>query len=235
MGEIESALDQALAMIARADPALGEIVGLSLQVSLTATTIAGLLGLPLGALIALGRFPGRGLVQVVVNALMGLPSVVLGLLVYLALSRAGPLGTLGLLYTPTAMILAQSLLIAPIVAALSAAQIESLAAEYDELLRSLGAGRGRAALTLLWEGRFALATALLAAFGRAIGEIASVMIVGGNIDHVTRTMTTAIALETARGNLALALALGFVLVGIVVLVNAAVFALRRVAERLAPA
>ena len=235
MGEIESALDQALAMIARADPALGEIVGLSLRVSLTATTIAGLLGLPLGALIALGRFPGRGLVQVVVNALMGLPSVVLGLLVYLALSRAGPLGTLGLLYTPTAMILAQSLLIAPIVAALSAAQIESLAAEYDELLRSLGAGRGRAALTLLWEGRFALATALLAAFGRAIGEIASVMIVGGNIDHVTRTMTTAIALETARGNLALALALGFVLVGIVVLVNAAVFALRRVAERLAPA
>jgi len=235
MGEIESALDQALAMIARADPALGEIVGLSLRVSLTATTVAGLLGLPLGALIALGRFPGRGLVQVVVNALMGLPSVVLGLLVYLALSRAGPLGTLGLLYTPTAMILAQSLLIAPIVAALSAAQIESLAAEYDELLRSLGAGRGRAALTLLWEGRFALATALLAAFGRAIGEIASVMIVGGNIDHVTRTMTTAIALETARGNLALALALGFVLVGIVVLVNAAVFALRRVAERLAPA
>jgi tungstate transport system permease protein len=235
MGEIESALDQALAMIARADPALGEIVGLSLRVSLTATTVAGLLGLPLGALIALGRFPGRGLVQVVVNALMGLPSVVLGLLVYLALSRAGPLGTLGLLYTPTAMILAQSLLIMPIVAALSAAQIESLAAEYDELLRSLGAGRGRAALTLLWEGRFALATALLAAFGRAIGEIASVMIVGGNIDHVTRTMTTAIALETARGNLALALALGFVLVGIVVLVNAAVFALRRVAERLAPA
>ena len=235
MGEIESALDQALAMIARADPALGEIVGLSLRVSLTATTVAGLLGLPLGALIALGRFPGRGLVLVVVNALMGLPSVVLGLLVYLALSRAGPLGTLGLLYTPTAMILAQSLLIAPIVAALSASQIESLAAEYDELLRSLGAGRGRAALTLLWEGRFALATALLAAFGRAIGEIASVMIVGGNIDHVTRTMTTAIALETARGNLALALALGFVLVGIVVLVNAAVFALRRVAERLAPA
>lgn len=231
MGEIGQAFHWALTLIMSADAALGEIMALSLRVSLTATLVAATLGFPLGALLALGRFPGRQFLIVLVNAFMGMPSVVLGLLVYLLISRAGPLGTLGLLYTPTAIIIAQTLLIMPIMAALAAQHIETLNGEYDEFLRSLGAGRWASARTLLWEGRFGLATALLAGFGRAIGEVASVMIVGGNIDHATRVMTTAIALETARGDLALAIALGFVLIGIGIVVNAVAVALKSTAER----
>lgn len=235
MGEIGEAAALAGRLVAAGDAALLEIVGRSLQVSLTATAFAALFGFPLGALLALGRFHGRQAALVLLNAFMGMPAVVLGLLVYLALSRAGPLGTLGLLYTPTAMIIAQTLLILPILAALSANHVEMLWSEYDELLRSLGASRWRSAFTLLWEGRFGLATALLAGFGRAIGEVASVMIVGGNIDHATRVMTTAIALETSRGDLALSIALGLVLIGVVVVANTLAFSVRAVARRLAPA
>ena len=227
MQDFAAAFGLAFELIAGADPDLIEIVWLSLRVSLTAVVIACLAGLPLGAALAVFRFPGRGAVIVVVGALMGLPPVVVGLLVYLLLSNAGPLGVLQLLYTPTAMIIAQTILVAPIVAALTRQLLEELHAEYDEQLRSLAVGRLGTLATLLWDGRTGLLTVALAGFGRAIAEVGAVIIVGGNIDHVTRVMTTAIALETSRGDLALALALGMILVGLAVAVNAGVMSLRR--------
>jgi tungstate transport system permease protein len=225
----------ALQLILSGDSALWRIVALSLGVSLTAVFFAALVGLPLGAALALGRFPGRDLIVVVLNACMGLPPVVVGLAVYLLLSRAGPLGPLGILFTPTAMVVTQAVLVLPIVAALARQVIEDLWAEYGEQLRSLGSGRGRSVLTLLWDGRFALVTVLLAGFGRAAAEVGAVMIVGGNIDGVTRVMTTAIALETSKGDLPLALGLGLVLISVVMLVNAGAWAVRRVGQQIAGA
>ncbi len=233
MFDLTAAVRLALELIAGADPGLLGIVALSLGVSLAAVTVAMLIGLPLGAVLALIRFPGRRALAVVLNALMGLPPVVVGLVVYLLLSRAGPLGELGLLFTPTAMVIAQTLLITPIIAALTRQVVEDLWLELEEGLRSLGAGPWRAVPTLLWEGRWSLATVVLAGFGRAIAEVGAVILVGGNIANVTRTMTTAIALETSKGDLPLALALGLILIAIAVLVNAAVQALRSVARRVA--
>jgi tungstate transport system permease protein len=216
---------------ALAQPQLWDIVALSLQVSLSAVGLATLAGLPLGAAIAVGRFPGRPAVIVLLNALMGLPPVVVGLAVYLLLSRAGPLGELGLLFTPGAMVVAQTLLILPIIAALSRQAVEDAWREYDEQLRSLGVDGLRAALTVLWDVRFSLVTAVLAGLGRASAEVGAVMIVGGNIDGVTRVMTTAIALETSKGDLPLALGLGIVLIGIVLLLNAGAFLVKEAAQR----
>ena len=210
----------AAGLVTHFDPHLVDIVLLSLRVSLTATFFAACLGLPLGAAIAVGRFPGRDALIVLLNAMMGLPPVVVGLVVYLLLSRAGPLGSLGLLFTPGAMVVAQAILITPIIAALTRQTVADAWSEYREQLTSLGAGTLRAATTLLWDTRFSLATVLLAGFGRAIAEVGAVMIVGGNINGVTRVMTTTIALETSKGDLPLALALGLVLIAIVVLLNA---------------
>ena len=211
MDELGEAFATALGLIVAFDADLVEIVGLSLQVSLSAMGLAAVVGLPLGALVALIRFPGRTAAAALLDALMGLPPVVIGLLVYLMLSRPGPFGVFGLLFTPTAMIIAQWLLITPIIAALTRQVIEDLWVEYAEQLRSLGSTRLRAVPTLLWDGRHSLVTVILAGFGRALAEVGAVMIVGGNIDHATRVMTTAIALETSKGNLVLALALGLVL------------------------
>ncbi len=210
---------------------LWQIVALSLEVSLAAVLLAAALGLPLGAAVAVGRFPGRRAVIVLLNALMGLPPVVVGLLVYLALSRAGPLGSLGLLFTPGAMVIAQTVLITPINAALARQAIEDAWREYEEQLRSLGAHGLGAALTLLWDTRFSLVTAVLAGLGRASAEVGAVMIVGGNIDGVTRVMTTAIALETSKGDLPLALGLGVVLIAIVLALYAAAMLVREAAQR----
>lgn len=212
----------AMQLILTGDPDLWAIVVLSLRVSLTAVLIAAAIGMPLGALLAVGRFPGRRFAIILVNALMGLPPVVVGLLVYLMLSRSGPLGVLELLYTPAAMIAAQVVLVTPIIAALTRQTVAMLDAEYAEQLRSLGISRLGSVPTLLWDGRVALLTAWLAGFGRAIAEVGAVIIVGGNINHVTRVMTTTIALETSKGNLALALALGTILIGIAVTVTMAV-------------
>jgi tungstate transport system permease protein len=231
VNDLSRAFGEALFLISRLDTNLLEIVTLSLKVSLSAVLIAALLGLPLGALLAVARFRGRQAIIVLLNALMGLPPVVVGLVVYLMLSRAGPLGTLGILFTPTAMIIAQAILITPIIAALSRQSIEDAWLEYEEQLRSLGAGRFDASLTLLWDTRFSLVTTLLAGFGRAAAEVGAVMIVGGNIDGVTRVMTTAIALETSKGDLPLALGLGIILVALVVLLNATASAVREVALR----
>ena len=228
---MSEALTAALALLVGLDAKLIEIVVLSLRVSLSAVAIAALLGLPLGAAIAAGRFPGRQTVIVVLNALMGLPPVVVGLLVYLLLSRAGPLGALGILFTPSAMVVAQAILILPIIAALSRQAIEDAWREYEEQLRSLGAGRVDAALTLLWDTRFSLLTTILAGFGRAAAEVGAVMIVGGNIDGVTRVMTTTIALETSKGDLPLALGLGIILIAIVIAVNAAAYLTKELAQR----
>ena len=230
MSEIAGAFGTAFALIAGLDADLVEIVGLSLGVSVTAVALAALLGLPLGAAVALFRFPGRGAAAALINALMGLPPVVVGLVVYLMLSRAGPFGVLGLLFTPTAMIIAQCLLVTPIVAALTRQIVEDMWEEYAEQLTSLGAGPGRALPTLLWDARLSLVTAILAGFGRAIAEVGAVMIVGGNIDHVTRVMTPAIALETSKGDLVLALALGVVLVTLALAVTGAAQAARDVAR-----
>lgn len=230
MQDLSGAFAEAFRLLLGLDADLLEIVGLSLRVSLTAVVAAALIALPLGAALAVLRFPGRGLVLVTLNALMGLPPVVVGLTVYLLLSRAGPLGPLGLLYTPEAMILAQMLLVIPIVAAVTRQTVEDLRVEYDEQLRAFGVGPLGLVATLLWEGRASLLTALLAGFGRAIAEVGAVIVVGGNIDHVTRVMTTAIALETSKGNLALALGLGLVLLLLAVAVNAAVMAVRRTAR-----
>jgi tungstate transport system permease protein len=206
---------------------------LSLRVSLTATGLACALGLPLGALLAITRFPGRSVAIVVVNALMGLPPVVVGLIVYLNLSRSGPLGFLGLLYTPTAMIVAQAILITPIVGALSRQVLEDLHAEYADQFRSLCLSRFQVVRALVWDGRYALLTVGLAGLGRAVAEVGAVIVVGGNIDHLTRVMTTAIALETSKGDLALALGLGIVLMTIALGVNAAAQGVRMTATRYA--
>ena len=231
MDDFSSAILAAVSMVVRLDPDLTEIVGLSLQVSLAAVAIAAVIGLPLGAAAALFRFPGRNALVILLNALMGLPPVVVGLIVYLAISRAGPFGVFGLLFTPTAMIIAQVVLVTPIIAALTRQVIEDMWFEYEDQLRSLGAGPARALPTLLWDGRFALITAVLAGFGRASAEVGAVMIVGGNIDHVTRVMTTAIALEVSKGDLSLALGLGLILLILSTAVNGAVFVIKGMAER----
>jgi tungstate transport system permease protein len=233
MPDLIEAFHTALRLIATLDPGLIEIVVLSLQVSLLAVILASLIGFTLGGALAVYRFPGRGAVTAVLNALMGLPPVLAGLVIYLLLSNAGPLGVLQLLYTPTAMVVAQMLLVIPIVGALTRQYCEDLLEEYDEQLRSLGASPREVTATLLWDGRYRLLTAVLAGFGRAIAEVGAVMIVGGNIDHVTRTMTTAIALETSKGNIALALALGLVLLATAFAVNGALMGVRRFASRLA--
>ena len=212
----------AASLILSGNPELWAIVILSLEVSLTAVFFAALIGMPAGAALAVGRFPGKRSLVVLINALMGLPPVVVGLVVYLMLSNSGPLGVLQLLYTPTAMIIAQVVLVTPIIAALTRQVIEDLDAEYSEQLRSFGLSRLASVPTLLWDGRTSLLTALLAGFGRAIAEVGAVIIVGGNINHVTRVMTTTIALETSKGNLALALALGAILILIAIAVNGAV-------------
>ena len=235
MQDFGAAFGEAFGLLLRLDPALMEIIGLSLRVSLTAVLISALVGLPLGAILGVTRFPGRGAVLVLLNSLMGLPPVVVGLLVYLSLSNAGPLGPLALLYTPSAMIIAQSILVIPIVAALTRQTVEDLHGEYDELLRVLGVGRWGMVATLLWDARYSLLTAMLAGFGRAVAEVGAVLIVGGNINHVTRVMTTAIALETSKGNLALALGLGVVLLLLAIAVNAGVMGLRATAARSAHA
>jgi tungstate transport system permease protein len=231
MEDAASALLEAGRLITAGDRELIAIITLSLGVSLSAVAFAALIGLPLGAALAIGRFPGRTAVLVVLNAFMGLPPVVVGLLVYLTLSRAGPLGELGLLFTPSAMVIAQTILVAPIVAALARQVIEDAWQEYAEQLRSLGATPFSAALTMLWDTRFSLATVILAGFGRAAAEVGAVMIVGGNIEGVTRVMTTAIALETSKGDLPLALGLGIVLVALVLAVNAAAQLIASAAQR----
>jgi len=223
MDEFTQAFASAMRLVYTLDPSLLEVVGLSLGVSLAAVAIATIVGLPLGAAIALFRFPGSTGLVVLINALMGLPPVVVGLAVYLLLSRSGPLGVFGLLYTSAAMIIAQTVLVTPIIAALSRQTIEELWAEYADQLRSFGADRRSAIPTLLWDARSQLGTSVLAGFGRASAEVGAVIIVGGNIDHLTRVMTTAIALETSRGDLGLALGLGFLLVLLSVVVNATVF------------
>jgi tungstate transport system permease protein len=235
MNDFSDAFGTALALVAGLDPTLLGIVRLSLAVSLSAVAIAALIGLPLGAAVALGRFPGRGVLVVALNASMGLPPVVVGLAVYLLLSRSGPLGAFGLLFTPGAMVAAQTVLVLPIIAALARQTIEDLWAEYEEQLRSLGAGTLGAVPTLLWDGRFSLLTAVLAGFGRASAEVGAIIIVGGNIAGVTRTMTTAIALETSRGDLGLALGLGLVLIAIIALINAGAFLAGEAAKRRAGA
>ena len=231
MADFGGALSQALALVIGFDENLVEIVALSLRVSLTAVAIAAVIGLPVGAALALFEFRGRTFLVVVLNALMGLPPVIVGLMVYLMLSRAGPFGVLGLLFTPAAMIVAQVLLVTPIIAALTRQVVEDLWVEYEEQLRSFGAGPARAVPTLLWDGRFTLLTAILAGFGRASAEVGAVMIVGGNIDHVTRVMTTAISLEVSKGNLALALGLGFILLALSMSINGAAFVVKDMAER----
>jgi len=229
----DNAFATALRLVADLDPVLVEVVLLSLRVSLTAVFVAVVVGLPVGAVLALARFPGRGLLVVLFNALMGLPPVVAGLAIYLLLSRSGPLGSLGLLFTPTAMIVAQAVLVFPIVVSLSRQVVEDLWGEYEDQLRSLGSSAMRAVPTLLWDGRFSLLTVILAGFGRASAEVGAVIIVGGNIAGVTRTMTTAIALETSKGNLPMALGLGVVLLAVTLLLNIGAFAAGRVAQRAA--
>lgn len=231
MQDFAEAFRLAFALVLSGDADLFEIILLSLQVSLTALLASCIIGFSLGTLVAVARFPGRSAVIVGFNTLMGLPPVVVGLLVYLSLSRAGPLGTLGLLYTPAAMIIAQTILITPIIAALSRQVVEDLFQEYDELFRSLTVPMGEAMGAVLWDARYSLITVALAGFGRAIAEVGAVMIVGGNIDHLTRVMTTAIALETSKGDLALALALGIVLLAISMTVNALALSLRATAAR----
>ena len=231
MDNFSKAIGVAFDLVLQLDPDLTEIVGLSLQVSLMAVGIASIIGLPLGAAVALFQFRGRNIIVIFLNALMGLPPVVVGLIVYLLISRSGPFGVFGLLFTPKAMIIAQVILVSPIIAALARQIIEDLWAEYADQLYSLGANAARALPTLLWDGRFALITAVLAGFGRASAEVGAVMIVGGNIDHVTRVMTTAIALEVSKGDLSLALGLGLILLLLSILVNVAVYLIKEIAKR----
>jgi tungstate transport system permease protein len=230
MNTVGEAAQQALSLVATGDPKLVGIVLLSLRVSLAAVVLGALVGLPLGAAVAVNEFRGKRAVIVTLNALMGLPSVVVGLCVYLLLSRAGPLGSWGILFTPTAMIIAQTILIAPTLAALTRQVVADGWNEYREQLRSLGETRLGAATTLLWDLRFSLVTILLAGFGRAASEVGAVMIVGGNIDGVTRVMTTTIALETSKGDLPLALALGLILLAIVLAVNAGAHIVKEAAQ-----
>ncbi|MCB1504430.1 MAG: ABC transporter permease [Hyphomicrobiaceae bacterium] len=233
MSDSGSILTLALSLVLSGDAELWSIIGLSLRVSLTAVLLACLIGLPLGAVLSVARFRGRGAVAALLNAFMGLPPVVVGLAVYLVLSRSGPLGVFGLLYTPAAMIIAQTILVTPLIAALARQSLADLHGEYDELFRSLGLSATEKVSALIWDGRYSLSTAALAGFGRAIAEVGAVIIVGGNIEHVTRVMTTTIALETSKGNLALAMALGIILILLALIVNAAVMALNRTARRLA--
>ena len=223
----------ALHLLLTGDPALFAVVWLSLIVSLSATLVAALFGVPLGALIALTRFRGREPLIVVLNAFMGLPPVVVGLAVFLTLSRSGPLGSWGLLFTPVAMVIAQAVLVTPIIAALTRQTIEDLWVEYRDELAAMNIGPLRRVLTLIEDARFSLMTALLAGFGRAAAEVGAIIIVGGNIEGFTRTMTTAIALETSRGDLSLAIGLGMVLIFVVILINALAWGTRRAGERLA--
>ncbi len=235
MQEFATAFAEAFHLIAAGDGDLLEIVGLSLRISLTAVVISCVIGFPLGAVIGIGDFRGRQCIIVCVNALMGLPPVVVGLVAYLILSNSGPLGWLDLLYSPTAMIIAQTILVAPIVTALSRQIVEDFHAEYAELFRSLSVPHRTAVTTLLMDAKHSLAKVALAGFGRAIAEVGAVIIVGGNIDHLTRVMTTAIALETSKGNLALALALGMILIVLSLAVNATVSLLREASGRPADA
>jgi tungstate transport system permease protein len=232
MNDFSNAIAVAWKLVVGLDADLVEIVVLSLKISLSAVLIATVVALPLGAAVAVFRFPGRGACIVLLNALMGLPPVAVGLLIYLLLSRAGPLGEHGLLYTPAAMVIAQAVLVVPIIAALAQQILSELYGEYEEQLRSLGVSSARAIPTLLWDGRFSLLIAVLAGFGRASAEVGAVIIVGGNINHLTRVMTTTIALETSKGNLAMALGLGLILILIVVLVNALTVVVRSGASRL---
>ncbi|MBT5373161.1 MAG: ABC transporter permease [Rhodospirillaceae bacterium] len=231
MTDFHAAFSSALALILNLDPDLIEIILLSLKVTLTGVGLATLIGLPLGAFIALFKFPGRFGVVITLNAFMGLPPVVVGLVVYLLLSRSGPFGIFGLLFTPTAMIIAQCILVTPILAALTRQAVADLWAEYAEQLTSLGASPARAVPTLLWDARLTILTAILAGFGRASAEVGAVMIVGGNIDHVSRVMTTAIALETSKGNLALALGLGIILMILSLVVNGSAYFLGDTVKR----
>lgn len=219
MNDILQGLSHAARLVVTLDADLVEITVRSLQVTLTATVVASVIGLPMGAWLAVNRFRFRRVVIALLNALMGLPPVVVGLMVYVMFSRAGPFGVLGLLFTPTAMVIAQVLIITPIIASISHQAIRELWADYRDLLISLNATRGQRITALLWDGRRALMTASLAGFGRAIGEVGAIMIVGGNIDHATRVLTTAIALETGKGEFGMALALGFVLIGLAISVN----------------
>jgi tungstate transport system permease protein len=219
MDTVSQSFALALQMLTHLDPRLTQIVGLSIAVGLASTFCSALIGLPLGAAVAIARFPGRAPSIVALNAAMGLPPVVVGLLVYLLLSRAGPLGRFGLLFTPPAMVIAQTILIVPIIAALARQVVEDAWGEYREQLRSLDASWMQSTATLLWDTRWSLLTVLLAGFGRAASEVGAVIIVGGNIDGVTRVMTTAIALETSKGDLALALGLGIVLLTLVLALN----------------
>jgi len=221
----------ALQLLLTGDPALLAIVRLSLAVSLSAVACAALLGIPLGALIALTRFPGRGAVIVTVNAMMGLPPVMVGLALYLALSRSGPLGSWGLLFTPLAMVAAQTILVLPIIAALTRQTIEDLWLEYRDELAAMNVGVMGRIGTLVWDARFSLVTAVLAGFGRAAAEVGAVIIVGGNIDGFTRVMTTAIALETSKGSLPLAVGLGVILLAIIIVINTVAWTVRRAGER----
>jgi len=223
----------ALQLIFSGSHDLVEIVLLSLQVSVSAVLLGCLVGLPLGALLVVGRFPGRTPLQILINAFMGLPPVVVGLVVYLALSHAGPLGVLDLLYSTTAMVIAQLLLVTPLVAALARQHLDDLYQEYRELFAALDLSPRQITMALLWDARYSLLTVSLAGFGRAIAEVGAVMIVGGNINHLTRVMTTTIALETSKGDLGLALALGIILISLSITVNAAVMGLRSSARRLA--
>jgi tungstate transport system permease protein len=232
MAEFSTAFLTAIQLIVAFDRELVAIVRLSLLVSLSAVVLAALISLPLGAALAVWRFPGQALLGITLNALMGLPPVVVGLALYMLLSRAGPLGELGLLFTPTAMVIAQSVLVTPIIAAFTRQTILDLHEEYDEQLRSLGVGCWQTIWTLLWDGRFSLLTGILAGFGRAIAEVGAVIIVGGNINHVTRVMTTTIALETSKGNLALALGLGLILLLLAFTVNATAIIVRDTAKQM---
>jgi tungstate transport system permease protein len=231
LNDFSHAFQQAVDLVITADPSLVEIVLLSLRISLFAVLIGCAAGLPLGALIAVNRFVGRRTAIVLLNGLLGLPSVVVGLAVYLMLSRAGPLGSWGILFTPTAMVIAQAILITPTVAALSRQVVADAWQEYREQLQSLGESGFGAAATLLWDLRFSLMTIVLAGFGRAVSEVGAVMIVGGNIDGVTRVMTTAIALETSKGDLPLALGLGFILLATVIVLNAGAYLVKETAQR----
>ena len=225
MAEFSEAIITAILLIFELDAELTEIVALSLRISLSAVLFAGIIGMPIGALLAIFKFRGKFFIVVIMNAMMGMPPVVVGLIVYLLLSRSGPFGVFGLLFTPTAMIIAQVLLVTPIISALTRQIVEDLWIEYEEQLRSLGATHISAIPALLWDGRFTLITAILAGFGRAAAEVGGVMIVGGNIEHYTRTMTTAISLETRMGNLEYALALGIVLILLTTFINAIVYLL----------
>jgi tungstate transport system permease protein len=231
MIDFASVFSLAFGLVLSGDGRLAEIVGLSLYVSLSAVAIGCTIGIPLGAALAVFPFRGRAVVEIVLSALMGLPPVVVGLLVYLMLSRSGPLGVFGLLYTPTAMIIAQAILVTPLIAALARQSLADRHQDYDEWFRSMRLSPTERVTTLIYEDRFSLLTAALAGFGRAIAEVGAVIIVGGNIDRVTRVMTTAIALETSKGDLALALALGIILIAMAIAINAGVAILKRTAAR----